>query len=57
VVGQAQHYVDGGISKTVNLPERASASDVRAAIRLGHALKVKGLSFYREHCRRPPILA
>ncbi|MGG1947360.1 ribonucleotide reductase N-terminal alpha domain-containing protein [Trinickia sp. NRRL B-1857] len=56
VVGQAQRYVDGGISKTVNLGEHASAQDVRAAIHLGHALGVKGLSFYREHCRRLPVL-
>ena len=56
VVGRAQQYVDGGISKTVNLAEHATARDVRAAIHLGHALGVKGLSFYREHCRRPPVL-
>jgi ribonucleoside-diphosphate reductase alpha chain len=56
VVGRAQRYVDGGISKTVNLAEHATARDVRDAIHLGHALGVKGLSFYREHCRRPPVL-
>ncbi len=52
-----QAQVDGGISKTVNLPEQASTQDVRAVIDLAHAEGCKGVSIFRDNSRAPAILA
>ena len=42
-----QRYTDNAVSKTVNLPEQATARDVRKIFVMAHALKCKGVTVYR----------
>jgi ribonucleoside-diphosphate reductase alpha chain len=49
--GAFQEYIDGAISKTINLPNSATASDVDEAFQLAYDLKCKGVTAYRDACR------
>ena len=51
-----QAHVDGGISKTVNLPEQASIDEVRSVIDLARARGCKGVSIFRENSRPAAII-
>jgi len=44
-------YVENGISKTVNLPESASVSDVAALFEKALRSGLKGITVYRNNCR------
>ena len=50
-----QSFVDNSISKTVNLPETATKEEVAEVFTLAHTLKIKGLTVYRDNCRRNVI--
>ena len=43
----AQAHVDGAVSKTVQLPPRATAATVLAAIQLARRMRCKGIACYR----------
>ncbi len=47
-----QEHIDGAISKTINLPAGADAADVEAVYQLAFDLKCKGVTVYRDGCRR-----
>lgn len=47
-----QSFVSGGISKTINLPESATIEDVSKAYILGYKLGCKGITVYRDNCKR-----
>ncbi len=42
-----QAHVDAAVSKTVNLPAKASPLEVKKAFLLAHRLKLKGVTVYR----------
>ncbi|MEK6813755.1 MAG: adenosylcobalamin-dependent ribonucleoside-diphosphate reductase [Nitrospirota bacterium] len=50
-----QKYTDNAVSKTVNLPESATPSDVEEAFLLAHRLACKGVTVYRYGTRPQPI--
>jgi ribonucleoside-diphosphate reductase alpha chain len=44
------------VSKTVNLPQRASLADVREVFDMAHRLKCKGVTVYRYGSRKEQVL-
>ncbi|MCS6961160.1 MAG: adenosylcobalamin-dependent ribonucleoside-diphosphate reductase [Deltaproteobacteria bacterium] len=48
MIAEAQKFVSGGISKTVNLPQSASIEDVSRAFYLAWKLGAKSLTVYRD---------
>ncbi len=51
-----QQYVDASISSTVNLPESATVDDVMELYLLAWRYGLKGVTVFRENCRRTGIL-
>lgn len=46
-----QEFIDGAISKTINMPESSTSGDVDEVYRLAYDLKCKGVTVYRNNCR------
>lgn len=51
-----QQWIDASISSTLNLPNDATVEDVFKAYVLAHELGCKGLTVFREGCKREGIL-
>ncbi len=45
---QWQKWVDGGVSKTVNLPYDSTVDEVKSIFRMAYKMKVKGITVYRD---------
>ena len=52
-----QKHVDTGISSTVNLPNSATKQDVAGLYLLAWKLGLKGVTIFRDGCKRFPILS
>ena len=46
-----QEYIDGAISKTINLPNSAPPQAVEDVYKLAYRLRCKGVTVYRDLCR------
>lgn len=51
-----QKYVDNAVSKTVNLPEKATVDDVKKVYQLAYKLKCKGVTIYRYGSKPEQVL-
>ena len=51
MMGAAQPFVSGAISKTINLPNNASVDDIKACYRLSWELGLKANALYRDGCK------
>jgi len=51
-----QEYVDGAISKTINMPEDATVEDVKRAYVLAHEMGCKSITVYRHNSRNEQVI-
>jgi ribonucleoside-diphosphate reductase alpha chain len=56
VLAKWQEWIDGGVSKTVNLPNTASVDDVKDVYKKTWAAGCKGITVYRDGCREEQVL-
>jgi ribonucleoside-diphosphate reductase alpha chain len=52
-----QRYTDNSVSKTINLPHRASTRDVKNIYMMAHRLKCKGITVYRYGSKEKQVLS
>ena len=51
MMGAAQPFISGAISKTINLPSDASVADIADAYRMSWELGIKANALYRDGCK------
>jgi ribonucleoside-diphosphate reductase alpha chain len=51
MMGAAQPFLSGAISKTVNMPEEATIDDIESLHMLAWELGVKAVAIYRDNCK------
>jgi ribonucleoside-diphosphate reductase alpha chain len=51
MMGAAQPFLSGAISKTVNMPEEATIDDIEALHQLSWELGLKAVAVYRDNCK------
>jgi ribonucleoside-diphosphate reductase alpha chain len=51
MVESIQRFTDESISKTVNIPETSSVSDIKEILRMAMRMGIKGITIYRDKSR------
>ncbi len=57
MLGAVQPFVSGAISKTCNVPERASVKEIYDGFVLGHELGLKALAIFRDNSKPNSVLS
>ena len=57
MVGACQPFVAGGISKTINMPNEATVTDISNAYIMAYDKGLKCISIYRDGCKSQPLTA
>ncbi|MEE2775607.1 MAG: vitamin B12-dependent ribonucleotide reductase [Acidobacteriota bacterium] len=57
MLGAVQPFISGAISKTINMPESSTVSDIIDAYREGWQLGLKAIAIYRDGCKRSQPLS
>jgi ribonucleoside-diphosphate reductase alpha chain len=52
-----QKHCDNSVSKTINLPNDATAEDVRKIYLMAHSLRCKGITIYRYGSKEDQVLS
>ena len=52
MMGAIQPFISGAISKTVNMPEAATAEEIEQVYLEGWKLGLKAIAIYRDNCKR-----
>lgn len=52
---EIQKYVDNAVSKTINLPNQATAEDIDMCYRMAYELGLKGITIFRDGCKEGTI--
>jgi len=55
--GIFQQYIDNAISSTINLPNEAEVTDVKDILMLSYEYGLKGVTIFRDNCKRDAILS
>lgn len=56
IQAQWQKYCDTAISSTINLPKKSTIEEIEEIIKLAHNSGLKGITIYRDKCKRSGIL-
>lgn len=56
IQAEFQKYIDSAISKTINMHNSATQTDIADALFYAHELKCKGLTIYRDRSREDQVL-
>ncbi|MCA9478620.1 MAG: adenosylcobalamin-dependent ribonucleoside-diphosphate reductase [Nanoarchaeota archaeon] len=56
VMATFQKYVDNAISKTINLPNKATVDEVKDIMLAAYKKRCKGITIYRDGCRSDQVL-
>jgi len=51
-----QKHTDNSVSKTINLPNKASKKDIKEAFLLAYQLKCKGITIYRDKSKNKQVI-
>jgi ribonucleoside-diphosphate reductase alpha chain len=57
MLGAAQPFISGAISKTINMPEDSTSEDIMQAYIEGWQMGLKAVAIYRDNCKRSQPLS
>jgi len=56
MLAEVQKYIENSVSKTVNVPEETTVSEIKELIMKAHELDCKGVSIFRNNCSRESLI-
>ena len=56
ILAEVQKYIENSCSKTINAPEDTTVAEIKELIMKAHELDCKGITIFRNNCRREPLI-